>query len=185
MTSIDDMVVNIQKRLGKPVVLIGMMGVGKSSIGVHLAQKLDLPFHDTDKIIEGKAGRSVSEIFDTFGEKKFRQSERITINELLEEGASVIATGGGAITNPEVLKMILERSLCVWLKADISSITERASKSDNRPLLKGNEDVEKTLSDLLEKRFQYYSQAHIHFDTSDKAIEITAAELIEKIYQHL
>ncbi|WP_305096272.1 shikimate kinase [Croceibacterium aestuarii] len=148
-------------RLDRPVVLVGMMGVGKSTVGRKLAALLDLPFVDADDEISDAAQLSIEEIFERFGEAYFRDGERRVIARLLEGGPSVIATGGGAFAQDETRAMILERGLAVWLDSDLSTLVDRTSRKDNRPLLKGG-DPAKILAELKEKRDPHYAQAPVH-----------------------
>ena len=157
----------------KPIALVGMMGAGKSHIGFHLAQKLNLEFFDCDKVIEEKAGMSVPDIFEHFGEQRFRQSERNTIFELTQQGATVIATGGGALENPEILHHLREKSIMVWLDMDLEVLWKRVEGSD-RPLLQVP-DAKKRLAQLLEDRRENYAKAHIcvssPYGSADQVVE--------------
>ena len=122
---------------GRPIVLVGLMGVGKSTIGRRLAIRLDVPFIDADTEIETAAGMSIPEIFARFGEPYFRNGERRVIQRLIDGRAKVIATGGGAFVNDETRALILEHALAIWLDADIDVLVDRVARRDNRPLLKG------------------------------------------------
>jgi shikimate kinase len=170
--------------LQKPVVLIGMMGAGKSHIGRKLAEALHLDFFDSDRIIEEKAGRTIAEIFQDFGEEKFRLSEKNTIIELLQRGPCVISTGGGAVMNSETLQAIKTQSVSVWLKADMGTTMERLRSGAPRPLLKGL-DPERALEGLMEERKQFYSQADITLETGAGAVGDTLEKLIKALYGFL
>ena len=128
----------IARRIDRPVVLVGMMGVGKSSVGKRLAAALRCPFIDADEAIEQSAKMTIPEIFENFGEAGFRDGERRVIARLIEEdgGRKVIATGGGAFCNADTRRLILDRTISVWLDSDIDTLIERTSRKDNRPLLK-------------------------------------------------
>ncbi len=153
----------ITRNLTKPIVLIGMMGAGKTHIGSMLARELELDFYDTDRLIETKAGMPVADIFDMFGEPKFRDSEHKTIADLLKsKGPCVIATGGGAVTNAKTLEILKRDSLTIWLDMDLETLWERVQRSKTRPLLYADAPKEK-LETLLNTRRPLYEQAHIHF----------------------
>lgn len=151
---------SIKANLDKPIVLVGLMGAGKTTVGRVLADMLGWPFYDSDDEIVRAAGKSISAIFEEEGEPAFRDLERITIRGLLRNGRSVIATGGGSISVPETAGMILESSVCLWLDASVPVLVERTKGSD-RPLLKHG-DPQEVLGMLLEKRRQTYMQAHLH-----------------------
>jgi len=148
-------------RIDRPVVLVGMMGVGKSTVGRKLAALLDLPFADADDEIAEAAQLSIPEIFDRFGEEYFRDGERRVIARLLEEGPSVIATGGGAFAQDETRALILERGLAVWLDSDVETLVDRVSRKDTRPLLR-DRDPGEILTKLKAKRDPLYAEAPIH-----------------------
>ncbi|MFA7603600.1 MAG: shikimate kinase [Novosphingobium sp.] len=150
-------------RLDRSVVLVGMMGVGKSSVGKRLAAMLHWPFVDADDEIERAAQMTIPEIFDTYGEPYFRDGERRVIARLIEDKGArkIIATGGGAFVNDETRRLILDRAIAVWLDSDIDTLMERTSRKDNRPLLKQG-DPRETLTRLREERRPAYAQAPIH-----------------------
>ena len=175
----------VRGNLKVPVVLVGMMGVGKSSIGQGLASRLGWEFQDSDKIAEDRAGMPVQEIFSLFGEEKFRKVEKSIIIDLLVAGGKrVIATGGGAVMDSETMQAIKNRSLSVWLQADFDYIFERVSKNDNRPLLK-TDNPRETLKVLMEKRGVFYEKADLALDTTKNSIDTSAADLIKLIYGFL
>lgn len=180
MSEIDTLKNNLQK----PIVLMGMMGTGKSHIGSTLAKSLGLPFYDSDRVIEEKAGCPVSEIFEIFGEEKFRASEHKTILELLNNAPCIIATGGGAPANPDTLSAIKQQSISVWLNADINSVIARLSGNTTRPLLQGD-NPEQTLKDLLQKREPFYAQADIEINSADDSVHKTLAKLIKALSEHV
>jgi shikimate kinase len=156
-------IAQIARRIDRPVVLVGMMGVGKSSVGKRLATMLHWPFVDADDEIERSAQMSIPEIFAQFGEAYFRDGERRVIARLLQEdGAhSVLATGGGAFCNAATRQLILDRGIAVWLDSDVDTLVERTARKDNRPLLRDG-DPHEILSRLREERTPHYSQAPIH-----------------------
>lgn len=142
------------------IVLIGMMGAGKTSVGKRLAMALGVPFTDADHEIETAANMTIPEIFETYGEDHFRDGERKVIARLLHDGPKVIATGGGAIVNTETRKRIARKSISVWLKADLQILLERVRRRSNRPLLR-SADPEAVLRGLIAEREPLYAQADI------------------------
>lgn len=148
-------------RLDRPIVLVGMMGVGKSTVGRKLAALLGLGFRDADDEIEEAAQMSVSEIFERFGEDYFRDGERRVIARLMEGGVKVIATGGGAFVQEETRKLILDRGIAVWLDADVDTLLERVGRKDTRPLLRGG-DPREIITRLKADREPFYAEAPIH-----------------------
>lgn len=155
----------LARRIDRPVVLVGMMGVGKSSVGRRLSHLLDCPFVDADEEIERSAQMAIPEIFETFGEPYFRDGERRVIGRLLTSQPAghciVIATGGGAFCNAETRALILDKAIAVWLDSEVDTLVERTARKDNRPLLKeGNpRDI---LGRLRDERAPHYTQAPIH-----------------------
>lgn len=176
----------IKSNISKPIVLIGMMGTGKSHLGALLAAKLDLTFHDSDSLVEQRAGCSVAEIFERFGEEKFRQSEKDVILGLLKEGPSVLSTGGGAILDPETLEHIKDQGVSVWLDVSVEVLFERLKDKTDRPLLQTDNPLE-TLKNLLMEREPLYKQAHMTFsvenETANEAIERFITELSQYLSQ--
>jgi shikimate kinase len=154
---------DLARRIDRPIVLVGMMGVGKSSVGKRLASLLQWPFVDADDEIEKAAQMTIPEIFETHGEAYFRDGERRVIARLLhqEGGRHVIATGGGAFINPETRALILESAIAVWLDSDVETLLDRTSRKDNRPLLKQG-DPRETITRLRDERRPAYEQAPIH-----------------------
>jgi shikimate kinase len=147
--------------LPKPLVLVGLMGVGKTSIGKRLAARLELDFVDADEEIEKAAGHSIAEIFERFGEPAFRDGERRVIQRLMTGPVQVVATGGGAFADDDTRALILDKGIAVWLQADIDVLVERTARRDTRPLLKHG-DPRTVLSELLARRAPAYAQAPIH-----------------------
>ena len=145
----------------RPIVLVGLMGAGKSTVGKRLARRLGLPFVDSDEEIERACDRSISEIFDSYGEASFRDGERRVIARLVNGPPQVIATGGGAFVDPETRALILRRCIAIWLDADVATLAERVSRRDTRPLLRDQEPVP-LLTDLQARRAPIYAEAHLH-----------------------
>lgn len=142
----------------RPIVLVGLMGAGKSTVGRHLAHALDLPFFDSDNEIEAAAGMTVQEIFQLHGEEEFRRVERRVIERLLDEGEIVLATGGGAYMNDETRALMKEKAVTVWLKADLELLWRRVSRRGGRPLL-DQPNPRQVLADLLKEREPVYAEA--------------------------
>lgn len=164
------------------LVLVGLMGVGKSTIGRRLAARLGLPFVDADEEIERAAGMTIQEIFDRHGEAAFRDGERRVIARLIEGPPKVIATGGGAFVNEQTRTLILDRATAIWLDADIDILVGRVSRRDGRPLLKGK-DPREVLSRLAAERSPFYEQAPIRVRSTDSPHDATVEAIIEAIRQ--
>ncbi len=150
---------------GRSVVLVGMMGAGKSTIGRRLAARLDIPFVDADAEIERAAGQTIGEIFEAHGEAEFRRGEERVIARLLDGERKIIATGGGAFVNDRTRNRIKDKGVSIWLRAELPVLLERVSRNNARPLLKQG-DPESVLRKLAEERYRYYEQADIVVDSS-------------------
>ncbi len=180
--SFDQSAPDIGLHIDKPLVLIGLMGVGKTTVGRRLAKKLDLPFVDADEEIEKAAGLSIAEIFERFDECYFRDGERRVIARLMDDKPQVIATGGGAFMNEETCELITKNATAIWLDADLEILVERVSRRNTRPLLKqGN--PEEILRRLAAERNPIYAQAHIHVIGNDSPHEHTVNNIIEALSQ--
>jgi shikimate kinase len=174
----------IAARITQPVVLVGLMGVGKSTVGRKLAALLQRDFVDADEAIAEAAGRSIPEIFDDFGEAYFRDGERRVIARLIEEGHGVIATGGGAFVDPATRALILERGIAVWIDCDIDTLVERTARRNTRPLLR-NGDPKAILTRLAQERAPFYAEAPIRVVSETAPHADTARAIIEAIDQWL
>ena len=170
--------------IGKTIVLVGLMGVGKSCIGRALARLYDLPFSDADAEIESAAGCSIEDIFGLYGEEEFRDGERRVIARLLEQPARVLAAGGGAFMDPRTRDRIRERALSVWLRADIEILLRRVGRRGNRPLLKADAP-RAVLERLIAERYPVYAEADITVETTREAPAETVARVDEAIRAHL
>ncbi len=177
-------IATIAAAIDRPIVLVGLMGVGKSTVGRRLAGMLDRDFVDADDAIVEAAQRSIAEIFEEFGEPYFRDGERRVIARLIEERAGVIATGGGAFIDPETRALILNSAIAVWIDCDIDTLVERTSRRDTRPLLR-NGDPKAILTGLANDREQFYKQAQIRVESEDGPHADTARRIIEAIDQWL
>lgn len=168
----------------RSIVLVGMMGAGKSSIGRRLAKKLDLPFVDADAEIELAAGMPITDIFEHHGEEYFRSGEARVIARLLEQGRRVLATGGGAFMNPATRDLIGAKGISVWLKAEPDVLLRRIRRRSDRPLLR-TPDPEATLKRLIEERYPVYTEADVTIHSRDVPHEIIVDEIIGAIAARL
>jgi shikimate kinase len=164
----------------RPIVLVGLMGAGKSTVGRRLASALSLEFKDSDNEIAEAAGCSISEIFDTYGESMFRDLEKRVLNRLVTSPPCVIATGGGAFMNPELRAEIKDKTISIWLKAELPVLVERVSRRDTRPLLKTG-DKNEILSRLMEERYPVYAEAHIVIDSNTGPHETVVSDIIDAL----
>ena len=174
----------IAARITRPVVLVGLMGVGKTTVGRRLASLLRRDFVDADEAIVEAAQLSIPEIFEQFGEPYFRDGERRVIARLIEEGHGVIATGGGAFVDPSTRALILERAIAVWIDADIDTLVERTARRNTRPLLK-NGNPKDILTRLAAERAPFYAEAPIRVLSENGPHADTARAIIEAIDQWL
>jgi shikimate kinase len=163
-------------RNDKTIVLIGLMGAGKSSVGRRLAAGLGLPFKDADAEIEKASNLSVSEFFDQHGEEAFRKGERKVIARLLSGPRHVLATGGGAYMDEKTRALIAEKGVSVWLRADLEILYKRCMKRNNRPLLK-NGNPREILKNLMEERYPVYAQADLTADSGEGPHEIVVGKI--------
>lgn len=165
----------------RPIVLVGMMGAGKSTIGRRLSARLGLPFLDADAEIEAAAGMSIPDIFEAHGEPHFRDGEARVIARLLQGGAAVLATGGGAFMREETRRRIQSEAVSVWLKADAEIIMRRVRRRSDRPLLQ-TADPEATVSRLLSEREPVYRHADITIASRDVPHDRIVDECIEALH---
>ena len=165
--SLSQEIENIREKLGNhPIVLVGLMGAGKSSIGRRLAEKLNFPFVDADHEIEVAADKSIAEIFADHGEAYFREGERRVISRLIENGAQVLATGGGAFINDDTRERIAGHGVSVWLKADLPLLMKRVNKRADRPLLL-NDNPQAVMQRLMDERYPVYAKADVTVESRD------------------
>jgi len=167
----------------KTILLIGLMGAGKSAIGRRLARALDRPFVDSDKEVEAAAGCSIAEIFERYGEAAFRDCELRVMARLLNGPPCVLATGGGAFLDPQTRALVRERAVSVWLRADLDLLVERVSRRSNRPLLEGG-DKRAILERLMAERAPVYAQADITVESLDGPHEATLERLMTALNTH-
>ena len=175
----------IKSALGdKSIVMVGLMGCGKSAVGRRLAARLGLPFVDADEEIEKAAGQSIEDMFAEHGEPYFREGERKVLARLMRSGPQVLATGGGAFMNAETRAAIAERGISVWLKAELPLLVRRVSKRNNRPLLKGSDPLT-VMQNLMDVRYPVYAQADITVESRDVPHDVIVAEIIELLSRPL
>lgn len=165
-----------EKRSGKSIVLVGLMGAGKTSVGRNLSQIRNMTFIDADDEIAKAAGRSIEDIFEDFGEDDFRDLEKKVIRRLLDEGPAVLATGGGAFMNAGTRKNIAKKGISVWLRANLDVLVRRTRRRGGRPLLKGKNN-KIVLEKLIEERYPVYAEADIIIDSKDEGPEATARSI--------
>ena len=166
--------------LSRPIVLIGLMGSGKSTVGRRLAARLHLPFVDADHEIEVAAGLSIPEIFARFGEAHFRDGERRVISRLIDGNPKIVATGGGAFMQDDTRQLILDKATAIWLDADIDVLADRVGRRDGRPLLKGREPRE-VLAELAAIRNPVYALAPIHVRSEPLPHEATVDSIMRAL----
>lgn len=179
-----DPATTITANLDRPLVMLGLMGAGKTKIGGLLAQALGIPFVDADHEIELAAGMPVADIFERHGEPAFRDLERKVLARLLSDEIKVIAPGGGAIMNPQTAEIVFDRALTIWLKADLNVLVERTGWNDKRPLLRGG-NREDILSNLMSVRYPVYERAELHFQTDSSPAEDAALRLLAALADHV
>ena len=175
---------DLTKRLDRPVVLVGLMGVGKSTVGRRLARRLGLPFIDSDSEIEDTVGLPWGELFERYGEADYRDGERRLVARLIDEQVRVIATGGGVFVDPRTRQLLKERTITVWLDAPVDVLHERTSRRDTRPLLK-NADPKSTLERLAKLEREAYAEAHVHVKSGNGAHREVVEEIVRALEDHL
>jgi shikimate kinase len=164
----------------RTIALVGLMGVGKTSVGRRLAEALDMPFRDADIEVEAAAGRSIPDIFADLGEPAFREGERRVISRLLDEPPHVLATGGGAFVNAETRALIKAKAVSVWLKTDLDVLAKRLARKDNRPLLIGR-DPKEVLTQQAQARYPFYAQADLTVETGDTAHQASVDQVLRAL----
>lgn len=172
--------------LDKPIVMVGLMGAGKTSVGRALAHHLGVPFVDSDKEIERAAGCSVVDIFSMYGEHEFRRVEQQVVSRLLETEPipKVLSTGEGAFITPDIRTKVLNSAISIWLKADLDLLVKRTKFRDTRPQLL-HTDSKKILAQLITERYNIYATADITVETFDESLRKTVTKVIDALEQHL
>ncbi len=166
--------------LSKSIVLIGLMGSGKSAVGKMLSEMIGVPFSDTDNIIEKEVGKKIDQIFDDYGERYFRKVEEKVVGKALDNSAHIISTGGGSILSPKTRSLIKVKSCSVWIQCDVHLIARRILNQEKRPLLK-NKNIVDTLIEKNEERIKFYSQADIHITNEDPNLQIAVDAVIKNL----
>lgn len=167
-------------RLDRPIVLVGLMGAGKTKVGGVLARTLGIPFADSDMEIERAAGMAVTDIFDIYGEGAFRDCEAKVMARLVETPVKVVATGGGAFMNADTRRLIKEKAISIWLRADLEVLLERVARGGRRPLLQVPEP-DKVLRELMERRYPFYAEADMTVDSGSANPQDMADMLVAMI----
>ncbi|MFC7537403.1 shikimate kinase [Sphingomonas sp. GCM10030256] len=176
---------SLADRLDRPIVLVGLMGAGKSTVGRRLARRLGLPFVDSDAAIEDAAGLPAGEVFERFGEEDFRDGERRLVARLVEGPVQVIATGGGAFVNEQTRKLLKDRTITVWLDAPVDILADRtARRPDTRPMLKQG-DRSTILGKLIQERRPSYAEADIRVPSTGGSHGDVVDAIIHALKDHL
>ncbi len=168
----------------RTIVLVGLMGAGKTTVGRRLATVLDMPFRDADQEIEQAAGQSVSEIFEKYGEEHFRDGERKVIARLVAGAPCVLATGGGAFMNEETRALIKAGAISIWLKAELELLYERVMRRDTRPLLKTG-DPRDILGRLMNDRYPIYADADVIVESGEGPHARVVSNVVEALEEYL
>ncbi|MBO7508896.1 MAG: shikimate kinase [Alphaproteobacteria bacterium] len=173
-------------KIEKPIVMVGLMGAGKTSVGRALAHHLGVPFIDSDKEIERAAGCSVVDIFSLYGEAEFRRVEKHVIDRIIDTPprVKVISTGEGAFITPEIRNRVLNDAISIWLKADLDLLVKRTQFRDTRPQLLHN-DSKKILAQLIAERYNTYAMANITVETFDESLHKTLTKVVDALNQHI
>ncbi|MGO4450689.1 shikimate kinase [Phyllobacterium sp. TAF24] len=176
---------SIRERLGhRSIVLVGLMGAGKSTVGKKLASLVELPFFDADNEIEKVSTMTIPELFEAYGEAEFRDLERRVIARMLEDGPIVLATGGGAYMNEQTRGTIAAEGISIWLNAELDVLMNRVVRKQNRPLLK-NDNPRAVMERLMSERYPVYAQADLTIHSREEKKEIIAFEAMQAVAQHL
>jgi shikimate kinase len=167
-------------KVDKTIVLVGLMGAGKTYVGKRLAEQLGLPFIDADTEIEAAAGCTIDEIFARYGEPEFRAGERRVMRRLLSSPPCVLASGGGAFVDPETRAFVKLHGISVWLRADIDVLASRVTRRGGRPLLKGG-DTRAVLARLMAERYPVYAEADVIVDSAREPPEQTVERVMARL----
>ena len=168
---------------GRFIVLVGLMGAGKTTLGRRIAPELGLPFIDSDSEVEKVAGCTIGEIFKNSGEKIFRDVERRVMLRLLSQSPAVIGSGGGSFMDVNTRNLIRKKGTSIWLRADLELLYRRARRRTHRPLL-NNDDPRKTLMRLMEERYAVYQKADLIFDVTEEPPDKMAIKLVETLINY-
>jgi len=173
-----------ERLAGRPLVLVGMMGAGKTTVGRRVANRLGRQFRDSDEEIERAAQMTIPEIFEQRGEPEFRAGETRVIARVLKEEGVVLATGGGAFVHPDTRTLMKAEAVTVWLKAEADILFERVSRRSNRPLLK-TANPRATLEKLIEDRYPIYAEADVTVISRDVPQDVVASDVVDAVLAHL
>ena len=174
----------LSNRLDRPIVLVGLMGAGKSTVGRRLAKRLGLPFVDTDSEIEDATGQPWGELFERFGEEAYRDGERRLVARVVDGEVRVISTGGGVFVDPTTRELLNERAITVWLDAPIDVLADRTSRRNTRPLLRDG-DAKRKLEQLSKEESPAYAEAHIHIKSGGGAHKDVVDAIVRAVEAHL
>ncbi len=174
----------LSDRLDRPIVLVGLMGAGKSTVGRRLAKRLALPFVDTDVEIEDATGQPWGELFERFGEADYRDGERRLVARIVDGDVRVISTGGGVFVDPRTRELLNKRAITVWLDAPVEVLADRTARRDTRPLLR-NRDARQTLEQISKQESPCYAEAHIHIKSGGGAHKDVVEAIVSAIEAHL
>lgn len=174
----------LSDRLDRPIVLVGLMGAGKSTVGRRLAKRLRLPFVDTDAAIEDATGQPWGELFERYGEADYRDGERRLVARLVDGEVRVISTGGGVFVDPATRELLNSRAITVWLDAPVEVLADRTSRRNTRPLLRDG-DPRRTLEQLSKQESPSYALAHIHIKSGGGAHKDVVEAIVMAVEAHL
>ena len=182
--SSEDYVADLGQQLDRPIVLVGLMGVGKSTVGRRLAKRLGLPFVDSDSAIEDAVGLPAGEVFERYGEADYRDGERRLVARLIDGQVRVIATGGGVFVDPRTRELLKERAITVWLDAPVDVLAERTARRDTRPLLK-TDNPKATLEQLAGVERKAYAEADLHVRSGEGAHKDVVEAIVRRLEELL
>ena len=174
------------KKTDKIILLVGLMGSGKTSVGKRLAKKLDFPFVDGDQEIEKAAGLSLVDVLKCFGEEEYRAGEKRVMKRLLQGSPCVLASGGGSFVAEQTRLLAREHAITIWLKADVEILYNRTAGRKHRPFLKGNDEhLKNKLEKYINEEYPYYSEADIVVETKEEQVDNTVARVVDAINDFL
>ena len=174
------------KNINKIILLVGLMGSGKTSVGKRLAKRLDLPFVDGDQEVEKAAGLSLIDVLKCFGQEEYRAGEARVMKRLLQGNPCVLATGGGSFVAEQTRKLAKEHAITIWLKADVDILYNRTAGRKHRPFLEGNDShLKNKLEEYIKEEYPFYSQADIVVETKEEAVDNTVSRVVDAINSFL
>ena len=174
------------KNINKIILLVGLMGSGKTSVGKRLAKRLDLPFVDGDQEVEKAAGLSLIDVLKCFGQEEYRAGEARVMKRLLQGNPCVLASGGGSFVAEQTRKLAKEHAITIWLKADVDILYNRTAGRKHRPFLEGNDShLKNKLEEYIKEEYPFYSQADIVVETKEEAVDNTVSRVVDAINSFL